>query len=190
MIPHCFVICCWRLRSHSTAEVYKCGTLFWDDFDVSGCCLVMLNKMWHLQSFLKCNLATLFIQNDPYAVTLCTAMPWPGFEPGLLRPQRRVLTTIRSRRAPRAHRSKGRAGDFHSWWRVLWVSDGTVMPSVGKCSLLQLLCFTGVLEIPLSRHLTFKQRALVAICKRSIRWQQCCQLSDLATLFSEYFRPH
>ena len=24
-------------------------------------------------------------------------MPWPGFEPGLLRPQRRVLTTIRSR---------------------------------------------------------------------------------------------
>ena len=25
------------------------------------------------------------------------ALPWPGFEPGLLRPQRRVLTTIRSR---------------------------------------------------------------------------------------------
>ena len=24
-------------------------------------------------------------------------LPWPGFEPGLLRPQRRVLTTIRSR---------------------------------------------------------------------------------------------
>ena len=24
-------------------------------------------------------------------------MPWPGFEPGLLRPQRKVLTTIRSR---------------------------------------------------------------------------------------------
>ena len=24
-------------------------------------------------------------------------MPWPGFEPGLLRPQRNVLTTIRSR---------------------------------------------------------------------------------------------
>ena len=27
----------------------------------------------------------------------CYCMPWPGFEPGLLRPQRRVLTTIRSR---------------------------------------------------------------------------------------------
>ena len=26
-----------------------------------------------------------------------TKMPWPGFEPGLLRPQRRVLTTRRSR---------------------------------------------------------------------------------------------
>ena len=26
-------------------------------------------------------------------------MPGPGFEPGLLRPQRRVLTTRRSRRA-------------------------------------------------------------------------------------------
>ena len=26
-----------------------------------------------------------------------TFMPWPGFEPGLLRPQRKVLTTIRSR---------------------------------------------------------------------------------------------
>ena len=25
------------------------------------------------------------------------SMPWPGFEPGLLRPQRRVLTTRRSR---------------------------------------------------------------------------------------------
>ena len=25
------------------------------------------------------------------------SLPWPGFEPGLLRPQRRVLTTIRSR---------------------------------------------------------------------------------------------
>ena len=25
-------------------------------------------------------------------------LPWPGFEPGLLRPQRNVLTTIRSRR--------------------------------------------------------------------------------------------
>ena len=24
-------------------------------------------------------------------------VPWPGFEPGLLRPQRNVLTTIRSR---------------------------------------------------------------------------------------------
>ena len=31
----------------------------------------------------------------------CVSMPWPGFEPGLLRPQRRVLTTIRSRRATR-----------------------------------------------------------------------------------------
>ena len=27
----------------------------------------------------------------------CFCMPWPGFEPGLLRPQRRVLTTRRSR---------------------------------------------------------------------------------------------
>ena len=27
------------------------------------------------------------------------SMPWPGFEPGLLRPQRRVLTTRRSRLA-------------------------------------------------------------------------------------------
>ena len=27
----------------------------------------------------------------------CFRMPWPGFEPGLLRPQRRVLTTRRSR---------------------------------------------------------------------------------------------
>ena len=26
------------------------------------------------------------------------SLPWPGFEPGLLRPQRNVLTTIRSRR--------------------------------------------------------------------------------------------
>ena len=30
----------------------------------------------------------------PYYILL---MPWPGFEPGLLRPQRKVLTTIRSR---------------------------------------------------------------------------------------------
>ena len=29
-----------------------------------------------------------------------TKMPWPGFEPGLLRPQRRVLTTRRSRLSP------------------------------------------------------------------------------------------
>ena len=38
------------------------------------------------------------------AETVCTteAMPWLGFEPRLLRPQRRVLTTIRSRRATRA----------------------------------------------------------------------------------------
>ena len=28
---------------------------------------------------------------------ICFCMPWPGFEPGLLRPQRRVLTTRRSR---------------------------------------------------------------------------------------------
>ena len=27
----------------------------------------------------------------------CTSLPWPGFEPGLLRPQRNVLTTIRLR---------------------------------------------------------------------------------------------
>ena len=46
-------------------------------------------------------------------------LPWPGFEPGLLRPQRRVLTTRRSRPA------KGRAAnlgfDSHrntSRWRV------------------------------------------------------------------------
>ena len=32
----------------------------------------------------------------PWQCTRCT-LPWPGFEPGLLRPQRRVLTTRRSR---------------------------------------------------------------------------------------------
>ena len=31
------------------------------------------------------------------AETAFLQLPWPGFEPGLLRPQRRVLTTIRSR---------------------------------------------------------------------------------------------
>lgn len=30
-------------------------------------------------------------------VTMLFTLPWPGFEPGLLRPQRRVLTTRRSR---------------------------------------------------------------------------------------------
>ena len=30
-------------------------------------------------------------------------VPWPGFEPGLLRPQRNVLTTIRSRRQYNFH---------------------------------------------------------------------------------------
>ena len=35
-----------------------------------------------------------------------TALPWPGFEPGLSRPQREVLTTIRSRLShqPESHR--------------------------------------------------------------------------------------
>ena len=42
--------------------------------------------------------AWLSIQNAAdHAVTENTALPWPGFEPGLSRPQREVLTTIRSR---------------------------------------------------------------------------------------------
>ena len=36
-------------------------------------------------------------QNVSIAWPALSMLPWPGFEPGLLRPQRRVLTTIRSR---------------------------------------------------------------------------------------------
>ena len=38
------------------------------------------------------------------------SMPWPGFEPGLLRPQRRVLTTRRSR----LRMSYGNPSSY--WW--------------------------------------------------------------------------
>ena len=36
-------------------------------------------------------------KNAECAMTETIALPWPGFEPGLSRPQREVLTTIRSR---------------------------------------------------------------------------------------------
>ena len=43
-------------------------------------------------------------------ITFKEIMPGPGFEPGLLRPQRRVLTTRRSRRA--IEEANGRIRDF------------------------------------------------------------------------------
>ena len=50
-----------------------------------------------------------------------TALPWPGFEPGLSRPQREVLTTIRSRLShqPESHRRVSEiqwSQQVHSAW--------------------------------------------------------------------------
>ena len=44
-------------------------------------------------------ITTLFLQKQLICRTRdsCLSLPWPGFEPGLSRPQREVLTTIRSR---------------------------------------------------------------------------------------------
>ena len=44
-------------------------------------------------------ITTLFLQKKLICRTRdsCLSLPWPGFEPGLSRPQREVLTTIRSR---------------------------------------------------------------------------------------------
>ena len=44
-------------------------------------------------------ITTLFLQKQLICRSRdsCLSLPWPGFEPGLSRPQREVLTTIRSR---------------------------------------------------------------------------------------------
>ena len=44
------------------------------------------------------NLKSLWVKKKHFfLMTEKMSLPWPGFEPGLLRPQRRVLTTRRSR---------------------------------------------------------------------------------------------
>ena len=56
-----------------------------------------------------------------------TALPWPGFEPGLSRPQREVLTTIRSRPSRQLAKHAGKcrlvlgAGDS---LRCRWIISG------------------------------------------------------------------
>ncbi len=57
------------------------------------------NKKWEKHCFLKKPVGT--FESTPFwkwFFKVCRQkVPWPGFEPGLLRPQRRVLTTRRSR---------------------------------------------------------------------------------------------
>ena len=66
-------------------------------------------------------------------------MPWPGFEPGLLRPQRNVLTTIRSRLSE--------VGGFVCGSSVLIVyfryySYSSFVLSLGRCHQAMLLRWT------------------------------------------------
>lgn len=68
------------------------------------CCLI-LSDLWYGTEACRQNYFFKSLRNLSWKWDLFSAMqtnsvgglPWPGFEPGLLRPQRRVLTTIRSR---------------------------------------------------------------------------------------------
>ena len=61
----------------------------------SNCQGCLHNKVNHVH----CKNLTWSLKHKDGKIWNCQKMPWPGFEPGLLRPQRRVLTTRRSRLA-------------------------------------------------------------------------------------------
>ena len=106
-LPHqrlIFISAVTRIRTW----VVSATTRSTNHYTITAIASAVLHQPWQQSSVLDFSIilrqlykyiTTLFLQKQLICRTRdsCSSLPWPGFEPGLSRPQREVLTTIRSR---------------------------------------------------------------------------------------------
>ena len=84
-------------RGEKITEGAACFSLWSCTIDEPDC--LYISPMHHTSHHLLLLLQRMYTVVFLFIARFQNRVPWPGFEPGLLRPQRRVLTTIRSRLA-------------------------------------------------------------------------------------------